>query len=58
MPRRMAFTTLGHPGDFADPDVRRLSVQMVLWAGGLEHAIPAEGITPQWPADWAPPPTR
>jgi hypothetical protein len=58
MPRRMAFTTLGHPGDFADPDVRRLAVQMVLWAGGLEHAIPAEGITPQWPADWAPPPTR
>ncbi len=39
MPRRMAFTTLGHPGDFADPDVRRLAVQMVLWAGGLEHAI-------------------
>jgi hypothetical protein len=54
----MAFTTLGHPGDFADPDVRRLAVQMVLWAGGLEHAIPAEGITPAWPADWTPPPTR
>lgn len=58
MPRRMAFTTLGHPGDFADPQVRRLAVQMVLWAGGLEHTIPAEGITPAWPADWTPPPTR
>jgi hypothetical protein len=58
MPRRMAFTTLGHPGDFADIEVRRLAVQMVLWAGGLEHAIPAEGIAPAWPADWAPPPTR
>jgi hypothetical protein len=58
MPRRMGFTTLGHPGDFADIEVRRLAVQMVLWAGGLEHAIPAEGIAPAWPADWAPPPTR
>jgi type 1 glutamine amidotransferase len=58
MPRRMAFTTLGHPGDFADPEMRRIAVQMVLWAGGLESAIPAAGLTPEWPADWTPPPTR
>ncbi len=58
VPRRMAFTTLGHPGDFADPEVRRLAVQMVLWAGGLESAIPPEGIMPVWPAAWVPPPTR
>ena len=58
MPRRMGFTTLGHPGDFADPEMRRIAVQMVLWAGGLESAIPAAGITPEWPADWNPPPTR
>lgn len=58
VPRRMAFTTLGHPGDFADPEMRRIAVQMVLWAGGLESAIPAAGITPAWPANWAPPPTR
>ena len=58
MPRRMAFTTLGHPGDFADPEMRRIAVQMVLWAGGLEFAIPAAGITPVWPADWTPPTTR
>ncbi len=58
VPRRLAFTTLGHPGDFADPEMRRIAVQMVLWAGGLESAIPAAGITPAWPANWAPPPTR
>jgi hypothetical protein len=30
--QRIAFTTLGHPGDFANPVVRLVAVQMVAWA--------------------------
>jgi hypothetical protein len=30
--QRIAFTTLGHPGDFANPEVRLVAVQMVAWA--------------------------
>jgi hypothetical protein len=43
--RRMAFTTLGHPMDFEQVQVRRLVEQMVLWAMGDESAIPAEGVS-------------
>ena len=35
-PRRIAFTTLGHPGDFANPEVRVMAVQMISWALGEE----------------------
>lgn len=34
--QRIAFTTLGHPGDFANPQVRVLAVQMIAWALGEE----------------------
>lgn len=34
--QRIAFTTLGHPADFLEPDVRLLSVQMIAWAVGEE----------------------
>lgn len=30
--QRSAFTTLGHPADFTDPEVRVIAVQMVAWA--------------------------
>jgi hypothetical protein len=43
-PRRMAFTTLGHIGDFAEPQVLRLVAQMTLWAGGAEAEIPPSGM--------------
>ncbi len=34
--QRIAFTTLGHPADFVDTEVRLLSVQMIAWALGEE----------------------
>jgi len=30
--QRIAFTTLGHPADFTNPEVRVIAVQMVAWA--------------------------
>ncbi len=56
--RRMAFTTLGHPGDFASAEVRRLVEQMVLWAGGRESEIPATGLAATLREPYLPPPTR
>ncbi len=37
--QRIAFTTLGHPGDFANPQVRVLAVQMIAWALGEEERM-------------------
>jgi hypothetical protein len=31
-PQRMAYTSLGHPGDFAHADVRLIAAQMIAWA--------------------------
>ncbi|MFO0829873.1 MAG: hypothetical protein U0572_17155 [Phycisphaerales bacterium] len=56
--RRMAFTTLGHPGDFANVEVRRLVEQMTLWAMGDEASIPAEGVKAEPSAPYAAPSTR
>lgn len=56
--RRMAFTTLGHPEDFEEVQVRRLVEQMVLWAIGDESAIPAEGVSGAAGAGYVGPPTR
>ncbi|MEO5822949.1 MAG: ThuA domain-containing protein [Vicinamibacteraceae bacterium] len=38
---RVFFTTLGHPGDFEQPSMRRLTVNAILWALGRE--VPAQG---------------
>ncbi|MDZ4830362.1 MAG: hypothetical protein SGJ09_09225 [Phycisphaerae bacterium] len=56
--RRMAFTTLGHPGDFANVEVRRLVEQMALWAMGDESAIPAEGVKAEPATPYVAPATR
>lgn len=52
--RRMAFTTLGHPGDFAEVEVRRLVEQMTMWAVGDESLIPPEGVKADAPGYIAP----
>lgn len=57
-PRRMAYTSLGHPGDFENPAVRRLVLQMALWALGEEDSIPAGGLPARPAAPYAAPPTR
>jgi type 1 glutamine amidotransferase len=48
---RVFFTTLGHPGDFAQPSMRRLTINGILWALGRE--VPAGGAdaTPVTPYD-------
>ena len=41
---RVFFTTLGHPEDFYDQNMRRLSIQGIFWALGLEDQIPESGL--------------
>ena len=47
-PRRIAFTTLGDQGDFANPEFRVIAVQMIAWAIGEEaqHASAARAPLP------------
>lgn len=42
-PQRVFFTTLGHPFDFKQEPMRKLAVNGILWALGMEDKIPAEG---------------
>jgi len=41
---RVFFTTLGHPYDFKNENMRRLALQGILWALGKENMIPNEGL--------------
>ncbi|MEM9015460.1 MAG: ThuA domain-containing protein, partial [Verrucomicrobiota bacterium] len=41
---RVFTTTLGHPYDFRDPNMRRLAIQGILWALDREDLIPEEGV--------------
>ena len=54
LPRRVFFTTLGHPYDFRSADARRLLVQGTLWAMGRESEIPATGLDVAIPPGWRP----
>lgn len=40
---RVFFTTTAHPFDFKDPNVRKLSLNGILWALGMEGKIPQQG---------------
>jgi len=40
---RVFYTSLGHPKDFENEAMRRLLINAVFWALGLEDQIPAEG---------------
>ncbi len=42
---RVFFTTLGHPYDFQEVDMRRLAIQGLLWAIGAEAQIPEGGLS-------------
>lgn len=44
---RVFFTTLGHPKDFKRESMRRLALQGIYWALGLEEEIPEEGLPVQ-----------
>jgi hypothetical protein len=55
-PQRIAVTTLGHPGDFASPEVRLLALRMIAWATGRE--LDAKATAEARKATFDPPPTR
>ena len=54
LPRRVFFTTLGHPYDFRSEDARRMLVQGVLWSIGQEDSIPRNGLRVKAPEGWNP----
>ena len=38
------FTTLGHPYDFKLPEVRKIAMNGIFWALGMEDKIPEDGV--------------
>ncbi|MER3416435.1 MAG: hypothetical protein C4297_09525 [Gemmataceae bacterium] len=54
---RVFFTTLGHPQDFEVESVRRLLVNGIYWALGLEQKIPPEGTKVDYVTPYVAPPT-
>ena len=57
-PQRIAYTSLGHPGDFANPEFRLIAAQMVAWGASREHALDDAERTAIRDAAFSPPPTR
>ncbi|NQV31784.1 MAG: ThuA domain-containing protein [Phycisphaeraceae bacterium] len=53
-PQRVFYTSLGHPRDFLDLPSRRLMLNAIYWAVGLESEIPAEGVDAPMPEGYAP----
>jgi type 1 glutamine amidotransferase len=53
-PARVFFTTLGHPFDFQLESMRKLAVNGILWALGMEDKIPPEGAKAQTVGDYDP----
>lgn len=51
---RVFFTTLGHPYDFHEPSMRRLAINGILWALGLEDRIPEGGAASEPVTPYAP----
>jgi uncharacterized protein len=43
LPSRVFFTTLGHPYDFKQESMRKLAVNGILWALGMDDQIPPDG---------------
>jgi hypothetical protein len=56
--QRIAFTTLGHPADFASPEVRLIAVQMVAWALDEMKAVDDKDRAAIRAAAFEAPPTR
>jgi type 1 glutamine amidotransferase len=53
--RRVFYTSLGHPRDFAIESPRRLLVNAVYWCLGREAEIPAEGANVEIVGEYDPP---
>jgi type 1 glutamine amidotransferase len=54
LPARVFFTTLGHPYDFKDESMRKLALNGILWALGIEDRIPPGGARAETVGDYAP----
>ncbi len=52
---RVFFTTLGHPEEFTDINMRRLMINSIFWALGKEAQIPADGTQADLVGDYDPP---
>ena len=57
MAARVFFTTLGHPYDFRDESMRKLALNGILWALGMESRIPPEGARAEIVGEYAPAPS-
>jgi uncharacterized protein len=51
---RVFFTTLGHPFDFKNESMRKLAIQGIYWALGLEDQIPLEGVNVDFVSEYNP----
>jgi type 1 glutamine amidotransferase len=51
---RVFFTTMGHPEDFQQESMRKLSLNGILWALGREKDIPADGSKADFAAPYEP----
>lgn len=51
---RTFFTTLGDPEDFFQESMRRLSIQGMFWAMGIEDRIPEKGLNVDFVIDYSP----
>ncbi len=54
---RTFFTTLGDPMDFHKESMRRLSIQGMFWAMGMEDRIPVQGLDVDFVLDYQPNPS-
>ncbi len=54
---RIFFTTLGHPKDFENEPARRLLINGIYWALGMEDKIPKEGCNAEIQGEYIAPPT-
>jgi len=57
-PQRIAYTSLGHPGDFANPEFRLIATQMVAWAAFREGELDDAERKAIREAAYSPPNTR
>lgn len=53
-PSRVFFTTLGHPYDFKIEEMRKLALNGIYWALGMENEIPENGVNADFTEPYEP----
>lgn len=51
---RVFFTTLGHPYDFKEESMRKLALNGIYWALGMEDQIPQQGVNASFAGSYDP----